>query len=88
MITLYTTLIWHTLKLYTEKKKNQFLVPNVSAGKGFVAELQADQRVCEGSAIESVALEASSIMPALLLQRPQIQIKPAPGLTLWKRSDF
>jgi len=50
-------------------KRNTFLVPYGAAGKEFVSELSRLYRAyAEGSALESVALKATTVMALLLLQ--------------------
>ena len=52
-------------------KKNTFLVPYGSAEKRFVSELSMLYHgYCEGSALESVTLKATTVMALLLLQKP------------------
>ena len=57
-------------------KRNLFLTPSGKAGKAFVSELARLFRAYgEGSTLESVALTAVMIMPALLLQKPHVSSK-------------
>ena len=55
-------------------RRNLFLTPSGKAGKLFVSEMARLFRAYgEGSALESIALKAAMIMPALLLQKPYIK---------------
>ena len=57
-------------------KRNLFRIPAGSIGKSFVRELSAMfQSYNEGSGMESVAIYAAMIMPALLLQKTGPQMK-------------
>ena len=57
-------------------KKNLFKVPSGKAGKVFVRELaRMFQAYADASALESVALYAAMVMPALLLQKPHSKSK-------------
>ena len=57
-------------------KKNLFKVPSGKAGKSFVRELaHMFQAYADASALESVALYAPMVMPALLLQKPHSKLK-------------
>ena len=57
-------------------RRNIFSVPCGNAGKGFVSELSHLFRAyAEGSALESIALKASTVMSALLLQKPHSSSK-------------
>ena len=57
-------------------QRNLFLTPSGKAGESFVSELARLFRAYgESSALESVALTAAMIMPALLLQKPYASSK-------------
>ena len=57
-------------------KMNLFRVPYGKAGKSFVSELaRLFKSFAEGSALESVALKACTLMP-ILLQKPARKSKP------------
>ena len=57
-------------------KHNLFLVPYGSAGSHFVTELaKLYESFGSASAMECIALEASMVLPALLLQKPHIRSK-------------
>ena len=52
-------------------QKNIFTVPFSKAGKEFVFELSRLHRACaDGTALESIALMASTALSVLLLQKP------------------
>ena len=77
-------------------KRNTFLVPYGAAGKKFVSELSRLYRAyAEGSALESVALKATTVMALLLLQKPFQKSKPRDHSTClerrmksWAEGDF
>ena len=57
-------------------RRNLFKVPSGKAGKAFVRELTRMFRAyADGSALESVAMKAAMVMPALLLQKPHPRSK-------------
>ncbi len=57
-------------------RKNTFPVPYGNAGKKFVSELSTLYRAyAEGSALESIALKAVTVMSMLLLQKPSCNSK-------------
>lgn len=57
-------------------KRNLFKVPSGRAGKSFVRELtRMFQAYADASALESMALQAAMVMPALLLQKPHAKSK-------------
>ena len=72
------------------------IVPYGKAGKSFVSELaRLFKSFAEGSALESVALKACTLMPILLLQKPARKSKPKDHilclerrLCSWKDGDF
>ena len=59
---------------YTEVvhwRPNYFRLPNGNAGKSFVSELaRLFKAFATGSALESIALKAATVLPILLLQKP------------------
>ena len=64
-----------------------FSVPSENTGKGFVSELSLLFRAhAEGSELESIALEASTVMSALLLQKPHSSSKFRDSITCLERS--
>ena len=75
---------------------NIFKVPSGKAGKAFVRELTRLFRAyASGSPLESIALYATMIMPALLLQKPHAKSKSADHskhlerrLQLWSDGNF
>ena len=77
-------------------RQNFFPVPFGTVGSSFVSELARLYRAyAEGSAQESVALKAVTILPSLLLQRPHVKSKPKDHidclqrrLQLWKDGDI
>ena len=77
-------------------KRNLFKVPSGRTGKSFIRELtRMFQAYADASALESVALEAAMIMPALLLQKPHPKSKAKEHtahldhrLKLWTNGDF
>ena len=57
-------------------RRNLFKVPSGQAGKSFVRELtRMFQSYADASALETVALQAAMVMPALLLQKPHAKSK-------------
>ena len=68
------TIIAHMNEAYDEVvhwKTNLFLVPFGSVGKSFITEVARLYRaVANSSALESIALKASTILTALALQKP------------------
>ena len=57
-------------------RQNPFKVPSEKAGKAFIQEItQMFRDYADGSALESVALKAAMVMPALLLQKPHPRSK-------------
>ena len=77
-------------------KRNIFKIPSGKAGKAFVRETtRLFQAYATGSALESIALQAAMIMPALLLQKPHAKSKAADHskhldrrLQLWSEGNF
>ena len=77
-------------------RRNLFLTPSGKAGKLFVSEMARLFRAYgEGSALESIALKAAMIMPALLLQKPYTSSKAREHATClqrrlisWKEGDI
>ena len=77
-------------------KMDLFRVPYGKAGKAFVSELaRLFRSFAEGTALESVALKACTLMPILLLQKPARKSKPKDHtmclerrLCSWKEGDF
>ena len=77
-------------------KRNIFKVPLGRAGKSFIRELvRLFQAYADASALESVALQAAMIMPALLLQKPHSKSKAKEHSThldrrlkLWMNGDI
>ena len=70
----------------THWRKNHFTVPLGNIGKKFVGELSRLFRAfAEQSALESVALVATTIMPILLLQKPTFNSKPKDNTTCLER---
>ena len=76
--------------------KNSFRVPRSSAGKAFVSELtKLFRSVREGSALESIALKAVSVVCILVLQKPSRNSKEKDHihhlerrLTLWRDGNL
>ena len=65
---------------------NLFLLPSGRAGKRFTSELARMFRVyAEGSTLESIALKAEMVMPALLLQKPHAMSKAREHVTCLQR---
>ena len=64
---------------YTEVvhwKMNSFKIPQSSVGKSFVSELASlFNSFAMGSALESIALQAATVLPVLLLQKPSCKSK-------------
>ena len=57
-------------------RRNLFKVPTGKSGKALVRELaRMFQAYADGSALESIALQAAMVMPALLLQKPHPKSK-------------
>ena len=57
-------------------RRNLFKVPSGQAGKSFVRGLtRMFQSYADASALETVALQAAMVMPALLLQKPHAKSK-------------
>ena len=57
-------------------RRNLFKIPSGKAGKAFIRELtHLFQAYADGSALESVAMNAAMVMPALLLQKPHSRSK-------------
>jgi hypothetical protein len=57
-------------------RRNLFKIPSGKAGKAFIRELTRMFRAyADGSALESVAMKAAMVMPALLLQKPHPRSK-------------
>ena len=85
--------IYHEITLWV---KNSFKVPRGSAGKAFVSELtKLFCSVGEGSALESIALKAVSVVCILVLQKPSRNSKERDHirhlescLKLWKDGDL
>ena len=77
-------------------RRNLFKVPSGKAGKAFVRELtRLFQAYADGSSLESVALKAAMVMPALLLQKPHPRSKAKEHtlhlerhLRLWAEGDL
>ena len=77
-------------------KRNLFLVPLGNSGKKFVQELSRLFRAyAEQSALESVALQAITVMSILLLQKPAYNSKPKENasclerrLNTWAKGDI
>ena len=77
-------------------KPNVFMIPSGSQGKLFVKELtRLFNAFNTESALESVAIKAAMIMPALLLQKPQTKSKTKSHiislkrrLELWEKGDI
>ena len=77
-------------------KRNLFKVPSGRASKSFIRELaRLFQAYADVSALESVALQAAMIMPALLLQKPHSKSKAKEHSThldrrlkLWMSGDI
>ena len=77
-------------------KKNLFKVPTGNIGKLFIKELsRLYLAFAEGSALESVALQAAIIFPSLVLQKPHRRSKDSDHrralesrLTHWSNGDF
>ena len=89
----------YTLDPYSEVvhwQKNTFNVPFGKAGKGFVLELSRLLRAyADGSALESIALKASTVLSVLLLQKPLHRSKQKDHLAClerrllsWKKGDI
>ena len=77
-------------------RRNIFAVPSGKAGKTFVREMAKLYRAyAEGSALETVALKATTILPILLLQKPHHSSKSREHLaclerhlTAWNAGDI
>ena len=77
-------------------KMNSFRVPQGSVGKSFVSELaRLFNSFASGSALESIALQAATILPILLLQKPSRKSKTKDHilclerrLKTWKDGDL
>lgn len=77
-------------------KRNLFKVPSGKAGTTFVRELSCMFRAyADRSALESVAMKAVMVMPALLLQKPHPRSKAKEhalhldcGLQLWRSGEL
>ena len=64
-------------------QKNTFTVPFGKAGKEFVLELSRLLRAyTDGTALESIALMASTALSALLLQKPFLSLETKRSLCL------
>ena len=82
-------------KLFTGEK-NLFRVPYGRVGKDFVFELaKLYHAFANGSALESIALKAASLMPVLLLQKPARRLKTSDlisclerRLDCWKKGNL
>ena len=77
-------------------RRNLFKVPSGKSGKLFVREISRLFRAFgDGSAMESVALKAAMVLPALLLQKPHAKSKAKDHsahlerrLKLWEKGDI
>ena len=77
-------------------KINSFKVPQGSVGKSFVSELaRLFNSFASGSALESIALQAATVLPILLLQKPSRKSKTKDHilclqrrLKTWKDGDL
>ena len=70
----------------THWRKNHFTVPLGNIGKKFVGELSRLFRAfAEQSALESVALVATTVLPILILQKPTFNSKPKDNATCLER---
>ena len=77
-------------------KKNLFKIPTGSSGQSFTKELsRLYLAFAEGSALESIALQAAIIFPSLMLQKPHhcSKVKEhraalVSRLDLWRNGDF
>ena len=77
-------------------KMNLFKLPYGKTGKSFVSELaKLFEAFATGSALESIALKAATIMPILLLQRPARKMRSKDlnsclerRLTTWREGDM
>ena len=77
-------------------RRNLFLVPSGKAGSSFVTSLSKLFRAYgEGSSMESIALQAATVMPILLLQKPHEKSKTyehvaclEKRLTSWQKGDI
>ena len=67
-------------------RKNLFRVPYGRVGKDFVFELaKLYHTFANGSAFESIALKAASLMPVLLLQKPACRFKTSDLISCLER---
>ncbi len=67
-------------------RKNMFMVPYGNVGKSFVSELAKLYRAyADRSALEAIALKASTVMSILLLQKPHTKSKPCDHTSCLKR---
>ena len=72
----FTCSINRIYKVIVHWRRNLFKVPSGKAGKAFVQELTRMLRAyADSSALESVAMKAAMVMPALLLQKPHPRSK-------------
>ena len=77
-------------------RRNIFAVPSGKAGKTFIREMTMLYRAyVEGSALETVALKATIILPILLVQKPNYSSKSREHiaclerrLSVWKMGDI
>lgn len=77
-------------------RRNLFKIPSGKAGKSFVHELTKLFRAyADGSALESIALKAAMVLPALMLQKPHQKSKAKDHsshldrrLRMWARGDI
>ena len=80
----------------THWKRNLFKIPSGKTGKSFVRELSClFTAYANSSALESIALKASMVMPALLLQKPHQKSKAKEHcihldrrLQLWSKGEI
>ena len=58
-------------------RRNLFKIPSGKAGKSIVHDLtKLFHAYADGSALESIALKAAMVLPALMLQKPHKSLKP------------
>lgn len=92
----YTHRLNEAYSIVAHWKRNIFSVPSGNAGKSFVSELARQHRsYAEGSALESIALKAATVMCILLLQKPTRTSKSCDHvncierrLPLWKSGNI
>ena len=92
----FTSSINRCYEVIVHWRRNLFKVPSGKAGKAFVQELvRMFHAYANASALESVAMKAAMVMPALLLQKPHPRSKAKDHtihlerrLRLWSEGDL